>query len=106
MPVVSVLQQLFCYLSFTQLSGWHPRLPTGEETRAFIAEYEAARGKPFTYQEHQTLQDAKVYGLAYSARCEHALNPNETTYPEGSSRSLLTQYRKGHLQNNQDIDFG
>ena len=24
MPVVSVLEGLFSYLSFTQLSGWHP----------------------------------------------------------------------------------
>jgi hypothetical protein len=80
------------YFTYTEFFGGS-RLPTGEETQAFIAEYEAARGKPFTYQEHQTLQAAKVYGLAYSARCEHALNPNETIYPEGSSRSLLIHYR-------------
>jgi hypothetical protein len=81
-----------CYFTYTEFFGGS-RLPTDEETRAFIAEYETARDKPFTDQEHQTLQAAKVYGLAYSARCEHALNPNETIYPEGSSRSLLTQYR-------------
>jgi hypothetical protein len=80
------------YFTYTEFFGGS-RLPTGEEMRAFIAEYEAARGKPFTYQEHQTLQAGKGYGLAYGARCEHALNPNETAYPEGSSRSLLTQYR-------------
>jgi len=80
------------YFTYTEYFG-QSRRPTDEEMRAFIAEYEAARGKPFTDQEHQTLQAAKVYGLAYSARCEHALNPNETSYPEGSSRSLLTQYR-------------
>ena len=80
------------YFTYTEFFGGS-RLPTGEETRAFIAEYEVARGKPCTYQEHQTLQAAKVYGLAYSARCEHALNPSDTAYPEGSSRSLLAQYR-------------
>lgn len=80
------------YFTYTEFFG-DSRLPTDEEARAFIAEYEAARGQPFTYQEHQTLQAAKVYGLAYSARCEHALNPNEKTYPEGSSRSLLSQFR-------------
>jgi len=80
------------YFTYTEYFG-ESRRPTGEETRAFIAEYEAARGKPFTYQEHQTLQAAKVYGLAYSARCEHALHPNETAYPVGSSRSLLAQYK-------------
>jgi Phosphotransferase enzyme family len=80
------------YFTYTEFFG-ESRRPTDEEMRAFILEYEAARGQPFTYQEHQTLQAAKIYGLAYSARCEHALNPNETTYPEGSSRSLLTQYK-------------
>jgi hypothetical protein len=80
------------YYTYTEYFGGS-RLPTDEESRAFIKEYETARGTPFTYQEHQTLQAAKVYGLAYSARCEHALHPNEKIYPEGSSRSFLTQYR-------------
>jgi hypothetical protein len=80
------------YFTYTEYFGVS-RLPTGEETRAFISEYESARGKPFTNQEHHTLQAAKIYGLAYSARCEHALDPNETSFPEGSSRTLLTQYR-------------
>ncbi len=69
-----------------------PRLPTNEESRAFITEYEVARGKPFTLDEHQTLKAAEIYSIAYSARCEHALKPNETKYPEGSPRSLLAQY--------------
>lgn len=47
-----------------------------------------------TSQERQTLEAAKVYGLAYSARCEHALSPNVTNYREGSSRSLLSQLRE------------
>jgi hypothetical protein len=94
-----------CYFTYTEFFG-ESRLPTDEEMGAFIAEYEVARGKPFTFQEHQTLQAGKVYGLAYGARCEHALNPNETSYPEGSSRALLAQYRKGFLQNNQDNHLG
>ena len=65
------------YFTYTEYFG-ESRLPTGEETRAFIAEYETARGTPCTDQEHQTPQAAKVYGLAYSARCEHALNPFES----------------------------
>jgi hypothetical protein len=77
------------YFTYTKFFG-ESRLPTDEETRAFIAEYEGARGKQFTYQEHQTLQAAKVYGLAYSARCDHALNPNETTYPESAAHCFLS----------------
>lgn len=80
------------YFTYTEFFGEF-RLPTDEEARAFIAEYEAARGRPFTYEERQTLNAAKIYSLAYSARCEHALHPEETTYPEGSSRSLLAQHR-------------
>jgi len=64
-----------------------------EEAQAFVAEYEAARGRPFSYEEHQTLVAGKIHGLAYSARCEHALHPYETICPEGSSRSLLARYR-------------
>ncbi len=80
------------YFTYTEFFG-ESRLPTDEEAHAFVTEYEAARGRPFTCEEHQTLQAAKIYGLAYAARCEHALNPNETTYPEGSCRSFLAQYK-------------
>lgn len=81
------------YFTYTEFFG-ESRLPTDEEAYAFVAEYEAARGRPFTPQEHRTLMAAKIYSLAYSARCEHALDPDETAFPEGSSRSLLVQYRK------------
>jgi Phosphotransferase enzyme family len=80
------------YFTYTEFFGEYRR-PTAEEACAFVAEYEVARGRPFTREEHQTLNAAKIYGLAYGARCEHALHPNETTYPEGSCRSFLAQYR-------------
>ncbi len=70
-----------------------PRFPTFEETHAFVAEYETARGKRFTFDELQTLKAARIHGIAYGARIEHSLKPNETTYPEGSCRSRLTQHR-------------
>ncbi|HVU67531.1 MAG TPA: phosphotransferase [Ktedonobacteraceae bacterium] len=80
------------YFTYTEFFGEH-RLPTEDEARAFLAEYEAARGRPFTPEEHQTLQAAQLYSLAYSARCEHALHPAETTYPAGSCRASLARYR-------------
>lgn len=46
-----------------------------------------------TQAERQTLQAAKIYSLAYSARCEHALHPDETTYPEESCRAALARYK-------------
>lgn len=81
------------YFTYTEFFDDY-RLPTDEEARAFVAEYEAARGRPFISEEHQTLNAAKIYSLAYGARCEHALNSGETTFPEGSSRSMLVRYQR------------
>jgi hypothetical protein len=74
-----------------------PRLPTREEALAFVAEYEAARGKPFSPEEYQTLEAAATYHLAYGSRCEHSLHPQEHTYPNDSCRVLLAQYGGGFL---------
>jgi hypothetical protein len=76
------------YFTYTEFFG-SARQPTNEETFAFIAEYEAARGKPFTADEIRTLKAAQIYHLAYGARCEHALDPQAITYPEGSCRARL-----------------
>jgi hypothetical protein len=47
-------------------------VPTLQEALAFIADYEAARGAPFSAAEHRTAVAALVATMAYSARCEHA----------------------------------
>lgn len=47
--------------------------PSLDESRAFVSEYEAARGRPFTGAERETLGAAAAYALAYTARCEHCL---------------------------------
>jgi hypothetical protein len=47
-------------------------VPTLEESVAFIADYEAARGAPFTPAERQATSAAMVAALAYGARCEHS----------------------------------
>lgn len=47
--------------------------PSLDESRAFMAEYESARGTPFTSTERETAGAAAVYALAYTARCEHSL---------------------------------
>jgi hypothetical protein len=48
------------------------RIPTLSEVRAFIGDYEAARGRRFTPAERQTIDAAWVYATAYGARCEHS----------------------------------
>lgn len=47
--------------------------PSLDESRAFVAEYETARGAAFTAAERETAGAAAVYALAYTARCEHCL---------------------------------
>lgn len=46
-------------------------VPTLEESLAFLADYEMARGAPFSPNEHRTAIAALVATMAYSARCEH-----------------------------------
>ena len=55
-----------------------PAAPTVDELHAFVAEVEAARGRPFDAAERQTLAGAMVYSLAYTARCSHALGARAT----------------------------
>lgn len=46
--------------------------PTADEALAFIDNYEAARGEPFSDEERDTATAACVYLRAYAARCLHA----------------------------------
>jgi hypothetical protein len=48
------------------------RLPTLDEARAFVADYEAARGAGFSPAEYDAIDAAWVYATAYGARCEHS----------------------------------
>src|SRR5664280_824388 len=47
-------------------------VPTLQEALAFIADYEVARGAPFSANEHHTAIAALVATMAYTARCEHS----------------------------------
>jgi hypothetical protein len=47
--------------------------PSVEETRAFVADYEAARGAPLTADELRATRAAAVYVRAYATRCGHAV---------------------------------
>jgi aminoglycoside phosphotransferase (APT) family kinase protein len=50
--------------------GW--AWPTRDQARAFVADYERARGRPLDRSERRRLDAAAIYALAYTARCEHA----------------------------------
>jgi Ser/Thr protein kinase RdoA (MazF antagonist) len=46
--------------------------PTPDEMRAFVADYEAARGEPFDEEEREALDAANLAMIAYSARSQHS----------------------------------
>jgi hypothetical protein len=45
-------------------------LPTPDDAAGFVADYEAARGRPFEAAERDLARAALVFQLAYNARCE------------------------------------
>jgi len=53
------------------------QVPSLEEMRGFVADYERARGRIFDPPERRTIAASLVYSTAYTARCNHALSPRE-----------------------------
>jgi Ser/Thr protein kinase RdoA (MazF antagonist) len=60
--------------------------PTCQEIAAYAYAYERARGRPFTEHEMRTLGAAALYVLAYTARCEHAVDPDEQVHRRARPR--------------------
>ena len=46
--------------------------PSPEESSAFVYGYEEARGRRFASRDRELLDAARIYRLAYGARCEHS----------------------------------
>ena len=66
--------------------------PAPEEAAAFVAEYEAARGRAFTTAEMETVRAAADYAMAYSARCAHSDDPEGAFAGPGTTRDLLARH--------------
>lgn len=66
--------------------------PNGDEIRAFVADYEHARGRAFTQDERASVLASAVYCIAYGARCGHALYPAKTDWTEGTFSGVLRRY--------------
>ncbi len=73
-----------------------PRRASPEEARLFVEEYEKARGAPFSERERVAVAAAATYGLAYTARCEHAIDPAGKNL-EGGFREALGRYGEDYL---------
>jgi hypothetical protein len=67
-------------------------IPNADEIRAFIADYEAARGRTFSKAERQSLFANGVYLLAYGARCGHSLQPAQKQWLDGTMPGVLRRY--------------
>jgi Phosphotransferase enzyme family len=83
------------------------RIPTADDIRAYVADYEAARGQPFSKSERRSLFAMCVYCIAYGARCAHSLEPDkidweENTWPyllETEGEALLREHSRDHAIN-------
>lgn len=54
-------------------------LPSVDEMRSFVSDYENARGAMFDESERELLDAANLFSCAYGARCQHS---DMTKYPE------------------------
>ena len=65
------------------------RIPSADDIRAYVADYEAARGRPFSKRGRQSLFAHCVYFIAYGARCTHALDPQKPEWEPDTWPYLL-----------------
>ena len=65
--------------------------PTIDEARAFIADYEAARGRAFDGAERRLCGAAFAYSYAYTARCGWSLGSDERERP-GTFQHLVASH--------------
>jgi hypothetical protein len=73
-------------------------VPSPEEVRAFIEEYEAARRFPFTKSERVTMAAVAAYMIAWTARLEHSVAPDATDCPAGKYLAALAHYGDAYLR--------
>jgi aminoglycoside phosphotransferase (APT) family kinase protein len=65
--------------------------PTLDEARAFVRDYESARGRRFADDERALCGASFAYSVAYTARCGHALGTDERQLP-GTFQHLVASH--------------
>ena len=65
------------------------RIPTADDIHAYVADYEEARGRPFSKLARQSLFAHCVYFIAYGAGCTHSLDPKKTEWEQDTWPYLL-----------------
>lgn len=66
-------------------------VPTPLEAHQFIHDYEQVRRTAWTIEERQTIAAALLYSMAYTARCEHAIDQTGEKW-SGSFREALQNH--------------
>lgn len=89
---VALVDEMRCLAGTALHFTYQPRSPGWcwagpEEAIAFIDDYARARGRPLSPIERLRLSACAIYGMAYTARCEHALDPSGKK--QGGMRELL-----------------
>jgi hypothetical protein len=70
--------------------------PSANEIAVYVASYEDARGSRFGTDERVAVGAAALYALAYTARCEHAIDREQTVHRR--ARPRLAAERDALLQ--------
>jgi len=65
--------------------------PTLAEARAFVGDYEAARGQAFTREERRACGAAFAYSIAYTARCGHSAGVDIRSEPGNHQYLIATE---------------
>jgi Ser/Thr protein kinase RdoA (MazF antagonist) len=60
--------------------------PTAHEIATFVARYEQERGMQFARDERAVIGAAALYVLAYTARCEHSVDPDQVVHRRARPR--------------------
>ena len=69
-------------------------IPSLEESRAFIVDYQTARGSEFDAEEREAADAGHLYALAYGARCQHS-DAVLKVFPQSSGEDgYVTQLRE------------
>ena len=84
------------HFPYTEYLDVHRRA-SPEEARYFVEGYESARGAPFSEVERAAVSAAATYGLAYTARCEHAIDAGGGDL-HGTFSEALARYGEEYLR--------
>ncbi len=74
------------------------RVPDGDAIRAFVQDYETARGAPFNREERVSIFANAVYAIAYGARCGHSYDPKKADWPDTTFTGVLRKDGEGLLR--------